>query len=205
MNSPIKMTDAAEERIEEERSMRQELLGPPTNYSRAAKHMVHEDTRAEDLLEAGEAVIETDGNTRRDELLGKDIKIRSRRSFEAQAEAEGWTPEAQDALDAQRKRQEDLTDNILDMAKDLKERQKLIGNTLENDNNVLDSVGDHLDSNRNKLDGTNKTLKEEVDNYSRTSALMCFLLFAVCFMFIGMFVFMRLFPKRRPVDDTLEL
>ena len=130
-----------QERIESERAIRQELLGTATNYSRAAASMVG--AQGEDSSPSGAKANskwqDQEEASLRNELLGKqDAQLRQQRNEreELVGGTDEWAPEAQEAMEAQRKKQEELTDNLLEMTKDLKERQTRIGNTLTTDNKV---------------------------------------------------------------------
>jgi len=108
---------------------------------------------------------------------------------------DGMSEEMQGSFELERQRQEELSDGLLDSVKELKERQKMMGLTLDKDDKVVDDIDGQLAKNLNRVQATNVTLKKEVDSYNRTSMIMFLLLFVVSFMFFGIFVFMRLFPK----------
>jgi len=192
-----------------ERTMRHQLLATsnPSNYSRGSSDpdptVVEQEQDSTGTVAEARVVSAVDSvatnstalPTSREALLGRSNEGLRRRGHDGGAVNE-WDEDSQATLEESRKRQEELTENILKMTADLKEQHMKIGDSLEKDNKVVDEIDDHLNTNLGRVKGTNATLDKVADGYNRTSIMMFIVLAVVCGVFVFMFVFIRLFPKK---------
>ncbi|KAJ8408236.1 hypothetical protein AAFF_G00256500 [Aldrovandia affinis] len=91
--------------------------------------------------------------------------------------------------------QEKLAEDMLSLARNLKNNTLVAQNIIKQDNQTLNQSMRHADLNFEKL----KTESERLEQHTKKSVnwLLWLMLILVCFTFISMILFIRLFPKLR--------
>jgi len=136
-------------------------------------------------------------NSQRDELFGGAPKAGG-------AEAVGGNNQEAGSLDGdttaqlteQRRLQEDLTDDLLRMTTEMKQRTLLMSSTLVEDDKVMNAIDAGLNTNRSRITSMTATLEKEVAAMWKGTLGYCGVFVFVTFAFVMMYMFMRIFPKQ---------
>lgn len=130
----------------------------------------------------------------REELLGAarvDAKPRA-----AQGDDTGLNEDTQAIVSEQRKVQEELSEDMLRMTSEIKQRSLIMEAALQEDNKVMDSIDSQLGTNRGRITAMTQNLKEEVDAMWKGTLGYCGVFLFVTIAFVFMFMFMKIFPKQ---------
>lgn len=95
-----------------------------------------------------------------------------------------------------REEQDAIQSDMMNLAKQLKERTQTINQSLAEDVKILDAVGQRAESNTTLLDRENAALKKQLAS-SIGLWTSLFLVLAVVGVFIAMYLYMKIFSKRR--------
>lgn len=108
---------------------------------------------------------------------------------------QGYDHSEKDYLEEERKVQKELARDMSDMAEQLKEKVKSIGQTLKNDSVMVDGTEDLVITSREKHRKEDKRLDETLNSSMRSTILTTMTLCVVGIVFVMMYIFMKLVPK----------
>ncbi len=91
---------------------------------------------------------------------------------------------------------EALTDDLLEMAGQLKHNTRSLETMLKADATKLDDLDAYTENNLRKMKGENKSLKDQLKTSSGHTLWLWIILIFVGIVFIWMIVFIRIFPKQ---------
>ncbi|ORY05774.1 hypothetical protein K493DRAFT_333417 [Basidiobolus meristosporus CBS 931.73] len=159
----------------------------------AEREMKNDLLELPDRHEAHEEESRTLGD-RRSDLFDLNSGMRQRRS---PTHEEDPTESAETLLEHHRATQEELTNDLVRMAEILKNNSMSFGDILKRDEKVLDEAHNALTGNLDRLKKESGRLTQFTKRSSKTTWITWGVVALVCLTFIFMFLFIRIFPKRR--------
>eukprot|EP00762_Andalucia_godoyi_P004481 ANDGO_08234.mRNA.1 hypothetical protein len=130
-------------------------------------------------------------------VAANDAKSASRFLFQAQAAtATGKASVAIPDDEELREQQERLLSDIRYLTKELARRSGDISRHLETDDLILDRLEDVVDRNLNKVKKDNVVIRDHSKKGWRQTGITWGVLLAVTMLFVFMYLFMKIFPKR---------
>ncbi|XP_067417704.1 vesicle transport protein USE1 isoform X3 [Emydura macquarii macquarii] len=164
---------------------------PTTTKERTpATKMVHLQTKARYTGKMRSELLGTDPLSVND---SEELNLRKRKGL-ASAEKQSTT-ELDSVLQHHRSMQEKLAEEMLGLARSLKNNTLAAQNVIKQDNQTLSQSLRMADQNFEKL----KDESERLEQHAKKSVnwLLWIMLIVVCFIFISMILFIRIFPKLR--------
>ncbi|KAK9767224.1 hypothetical protein K7432_003147 [Basidiobolus ranarum] len=131
---------------------------------------------------------------RRSDLFDSNSGVRQRRGPNRE---EDPVESAETLLEHHRHAQEELTNDLVRMAEILKNNSMSFGDILKRDEKVLDDAHGALTGNLDRLKKESGRLTQFTKRSSKTTWITWGVVALVCLTFIFMFLFIRIFPKRR--------
>uniref|UniRef100_A0A8V5H149 Vesicle transport protein USE1 n=1 Tax=Melopsittacus undulatus TaxID=13146 RepID=A0A8V5H149_MELUD len=127
----------------------------------------------------------------RSELLGTELNIRKRKGLASDEKQSAVELDAM--LQHHQDMQEKLAEEMLSLARSLKNNTLAAQNVIKQDNQTLSHSLRMADQNFEKL----KDESDRLEQHAKKSVnwLLWIMLIVVCFIFIGMILFIRIFPK----------
>ena len=99
-------------------------------------------------------------------------------------------------VEKRRELQDDLLEDLGGLVSEMKAKSLKAREAVREDTATLDSTGSVMDDNQAKLDANNETLKQQVKSMRSSTCMTWLMLLMVVVLFIGTFLFMKLFKKK---------
>eukprot|EP00656_Telonema_subtile_P028273 TRINITY_DN3062_c0_g1_i1.p1 TRINITY_DN3062_c0_g1~~TRINITY_DN3062_c0_g1_i1.p1 ORF type:complete len:273 (-),score=59.12 TRINITY_DN3062_c0_g1_i1:126-944(-) len=99
-------------------------------------------------------------------------------------------------IEDQRRAQEDISEELLQMTAEFRQRTVHMAAQLKEDDKMMDTIDREVDKNRSRITAMTDVLKSEVSSMKKGTLGYCFVFFFVMTSFIGMYMFMKIFPKQ---------
>lgn len=137
-------------------------------------------------------------NSMRGQLLetgsadSKGSQIRQRAAFDISSDEDLLLDKV---IMDQRKIHESITDELVKLSQNLKENSRNIEKLITDSSVALDELDGHTSNNLSKIEEENKKLKDYTDTISKSTLTLWVVLVLVTLVFMGTYIFMKLFPK----------